>query len=64
MAQGTWNLKQGHLEKSKLVQHAFEESHQVCWDKAKFLQMKPNRRYRKYKKSVHMVYFGKNHQPT
>jgi hypothetical protein len=26
-----YNLTQGMLEKSKLAQHAYEESHKMCW---------------------------------
>jgi hypothetical protein len=28
-------LTQGLLEKSKLAQHAYEESHEICWNEAK-----------------------------
>jgi hypothetical protein len=31
------NLTEGLLEKSKLAQHAYEESHRVVWDEAKIL---------------------------
>jgi hypothetical protein len=32
------NLKQGLLEKSKLVQHAYEEDHQIGWNEAWIIQ--------------------------
>jgi hypothetical protein len=43
------NLKEGHLEKSKLAQHAFEEGQRVNWDEARILEIESNSRYRKYK---------------
>jgi hypothetical protein len=49
------NLKNGLLEKSKLVQHAFEEDHQVAWNEAKVLNIESNSRYRKYKESAHLA---------
>jgi hypothetical protein len=49
-----YNLTQGFLEKSKLVQHAYEEGHKICWNEAKVLQIGPNTTYRKYKESAHM----------
>jgi hypothetical protein len=45
------NLKQGLLEKSKLVQHAYEEGCRIKWDEAKAIQKEPNTIYRKYKES-------------
>jgi hypothetical protein len=33
------NLKEGHLKKSKLAQHAFEEGHRVDWDEARILEI-------------------------
>jgi hypothetical protein len=48
------NLKEGLLEKSKLAQHAYVESHRVCWDEARILEIE-NSRYRKYKESAHMA---------
>jgi predicted GIY-YIG superfamily endonuclease len=49
------NLRQGLLEKSKLHQHAYEEGHRVGWNDARILETESNRRYRKYKVSVHMA---------
>jgi hypothetical protein len=49
-----YNLTQGLLEKSKLAQHAYEESHRICWKEAKLLQIEPNTTYRKYNESAHM----------
>jgi hypothetical protein len=43
------------LEKSKLVQHAYEEGHRVGWDEARFLEIESYSRYRKYEESVHMA---------
>jgi hypothetical protein len=47
-------LTKGLLEKSKLAQHAYEEGHKICWNKARVLQIEPNTTYRKYKESAHM----------
>jgi hypothetical protein len=49
------NLQQGHLEKSKLAQHACEEGHRVGWDDAGVLEIESNSRYRKYKELAHMA---------
>jgi predicted GIY-YIG superfamily endonuclease len=49
------NLKEGHLEKSKLAQHAFEEGHRVDWDEARILEIESNSRYRKYKELARMA---------
>jgi hypothetical protein len=49
-----YNLTQGLLEKSKLVQHAYEEGHKICWIEVKVLQIEPNTAYRKYKESTHI----------
>jgi hypothetical protein len=35
------NFRQGLLEKSKLAEHAYE-GHQICWNKARVLQVEPN----------------------
>jgi hypothetical protein len=48
------NLTQGLLEKSKLVQDAYEEDQKIYWKEAKVLQIEPNTTYGKYKESVHM----------
>jgi hypothetical protein len=37
-----FNLKNGLLDKSKLAQHAFEEGHQISWNKAKILHLDPS----------------------
>jgi hypothetical protein len=34
------NLQQGLLEKSILVQHAYEEDHRVAWDDTRILEIK------------------------
>jgi hypothetical protein len=49
-----YNLTQSLLEKSKLVQHAYEEGHRIRWKEAKVLQIEHNITYRKYKESTHM----------
>jgi hypothetical protein len=49
------NLKEGLLEKLKLAQHAYEESHRVSWDEGRILEIESNIRYRKYKESAHMA---------
>jgi hypothetical protein len=49
-----YNLTQGLLEKSKLVQHAYKEGHKICWKKAKVLWIEPNTTYSKYKESAHV----------
>jgi predicted GIY-YIG superfamily endonuclease len=49
------NLKEGLLEKSKLVQHAYEEDHKVMWDQARVLEVESNSRFRKYKESAHIA---------
>jgi hypothetical protein len=49
------NLQQSLLEKLKLAQHAYEESHRVGWDDARVLEIESNSRYRKYKESAHMA---------
>jgi hypothetical protein len=40
------NLQQGLLEKSKLAQHVYEETHMVGWYEAKILEIERNSRYR------------------
>jgi hypothetical protein len=49
-----YNLTQGLFEKSKLAQHAYEESHKIGWKEAKVVQIEPNTTYRKSKESAHM----------
>jgi hypothetical protein len=49
------NLQQGHLEKLKLAQNAYEEGHRVGWDDARILDIERNSGYRKYKGSAHMA---------
>jgi hypothetical protein len=48
------NLTQDFLVKSKLVQHAYEECHKICWEEAKVLQIGRNITHRKYQESVLM----------
>jgi hypothetical protein len=49
-----YNLTQDLPEKAKLVQHANEEGHKICWKETKVLQIKPSTIYRKYKESSHV----------
>jgi hypothetical protein len=46
------NFKEGLLENSKLAQCAYEEGHSVIWNEEKFLEIKSNSRYKKYKESA------------
>jgi hypothetical protein len=47
-AQGTrQNLEEDDLERSRLVQHAFEENRRIVWKEAKFLEIETNSGYRK-----------------
>jgi hypothetical protein len=50
-----YNLKEGLLEKSKLAQHAYEESPRLAWDEARILEIESNSGYTKYKESAHMA---------
>jgi hypothetical protein len=56
-------LKEGLPEKSKLVQHAYEEGHRVIWDEARILEFESNSRHKKYKELANMM-FEKPEQPT
>jgi hypothetical protein len=38
----------------QLAQHAYKESHKICWREAKVSQIEQNSTYRKYKESAHM----------
>jgi predicted GIY-YIG superfamily endonuclease len=49
-----YNLTHGLFEKSKLVQHVYEEGHRICWNEAKVLQIEPNTTYKEYKESACM----------
>jgi hypothetical protein len=49
-----YNLTEVFFEKSKLAPHAYGESHKICWNEAKVLQIEPNTPYRKYKESTHV----------
>jgi hypothetical protein len=40
-------VQQGLLEKSKLLQNAYEEGHRVDWDDARILEIEINSVYRK-----------------
>jgi predicted GIY-YIG superfamily endonuclease len=49
------NLKEGLLEQSKFVQHAYEDGHWTGWNEARIVQIKTSNTYRKYKESAHMT---------
>jgi predicted GIY-YIG superfamily endonuclease len=49
------NLEVGHLERSRLAQHLFEESHLVLWEEAIILETEKNPVYRKNKEAVYMA---------
>jgi hypothetical protein len=49
-----YNLKEVLLEKSKLAQHASEQSHRLGWDEGRILEIETNSMYSKYKDSAHM----------
>jgi hypothetical protein len=49
------NLKEGLLEKSRLAQHACEQSHSVIWDESRILEIESNSRHRKCKELAHMA---------
>jgi hypothetical protein len=55
---------EGHLDKSKLDQHAYEEGHRVDWDEARILEIESNSRYRKYKESAHMAWLIQSANPA
>jgi hypothetical protein len=46
-------LKEGQLDKEKLVQYAFE-GYKPEWLEAGILHFEPNHTYRKYKETAHM----------
>jgi hypothetical protein len=48
------NLTQSLLEKSKLVQCAYEDSYKLCWKAAKVLQIERNITYKKHKESTNI----------
>jgi hypothetical protein len=50
-----YNLKQVLIEKSKLVQHAYEEDHRVSRDEVRVLEVESKSICRKYKESAHMA---------
>jgi hypothetical protein len=49
------NLEEGHLERSKAVQHAFGENHHTVWKEAKSLDTETNSVYRNYNEVVCML---------
>jgi hypothetical protein len=58
-----YNLTQGLLEKSKLAQHAYEESHKICWNEAKVYRLSPTTHTKIQGISSH-VSAGPSHQST
>jgi len=49
------NLELGHLERSRLAEHSYEENRRVLWKEAKFLETEKNAVYRKYKEAAYMA---------
>jgi hypothetical protein len=49
------SLKEGHIDKSKLASHAFEEDHGIDWMNTTILQSELNAIYRKSKEARHTV---------
>jgi len=49
------NLEVGHLERSTLAQHSFEENHHVLWDEAMILETERKPVYSKYKEVAYIV---------
>lgn len=47
-----YNLREGHIDKSKLASHAFDEGHRIDWINTTILQSEPNTIYRKYKEAA------------
>jgi predicted GIY-YIG superfamily endonuclease len=48
------NLEEGHLERSRVVQHAFGENHHIVWKEAKSLETETNSVYRNYNELANM----------
>lgn len=48
------NLEESHLERSKVVQHTFGETHHIVWKEAKSLETETNSVYRNYNEVVNM----------
>jgi hypothetical protein len=46
---------EGHLERSKVVQHAFGENHHIVWKEAKSLETEINSVYRNYNEAACMI---------
>jgi predicted GIY-YIG superfamily endonuclease len=49
------NLEVGHLERSKLAQHSFEENHHVLWKEAMILETERKPVHRKYKEVAYIA---------
>ena len=49
------NLQVGHLERSRLSQHSFEENHRVLWEGSKILKTEKKSVCRKYKEAAYVV---------
>jgi hypothetical protein len=48
-------LEVGHLERSRLAQHSFEENHRLFWEEAEILETEKNPVRRKYKKATYVA---------
>ena len=49
------HLEVGHLERSRLAQHSFEENHRLLREEAKILETEMNPVCRKYKKETYVA---------
>jgi len=49
------NLEVGHLERSRLAQHSFDENHHVLWEEAMILETEKKPAYRKYKEVAYIA---------
>jgi hypothetical protein len=46
------NLNEGLPDKSKLVQHTYDEGNKAGWDGARILEIESNDKYRKYNRPI------------
>jgi hypothetical protein len=47
-------IKEHKYNLKRLVQHAYEKGHKICWREAKVLQIEPNTTYRECKEPAHV----------
>jgi hypothetical protein len=53
--QHKYNLREGHLDKSKLASQTFEEGHKIDWINTTILQSESNAIHRKYNEATHQL---------